>query len=151
MATPHVTGAVALLSAYRPDLSAASLKASILNNVDVLPAWANLVKTGGRLNVFKAMQNPTVCTFDTGGIDFIRLRGRRATDLSFNVTAPANCDYMAKSDSPWLTIAGNNVFSSNGTVTFHVAANTAGTARTATISFGGRTMIVRQMPQATRG
>jgi len=150
MATPHVTGAVALLSAYRPDLSVASLKASILNNVDVLPAWATLVKTGGRLNIFKAMQNPTVCTFDTGGINAFRLRGRRSGDLSFNVTAPANCDYMAKSDSPWLTISGNNVFSSNGTVTFHVAANTTGAARNATILFGGRTIVVRQMPAATR-
>jgi subtilisin family serine protease len=150
MATPHVTGAVALLSAYRPDLSAASLKASILNNVDVLPAWATLVKTGGRLNIFKAMQNPTVCTFDTGGIDSIRLRGLRARDLTFSVTAAANCDYMVKSDSPWLTINGNNVFSSNGTVSFHVTANTTGVARTATISFGSRAMIVRQMPSATR-
>jgi len=150
MATPHVTGAVALLAAYRPDLSAASLKASILNNVDVLPAWATLVKTGGRLNVFKAMQNPTVCTFDTGGINALRLRGRRSGDLSFNVTAPANCDYMAKSDSPWLTISGNNVYSSNATITFHVAANTTGAARNATISFGGRTMLVRQMPSASR-
>jgi len=150
MATPHVTGAVALLSAYRPDLSVASLKASLLNNVDVLPAWAGLVKTGGRLNIFKAMQNPTVCTFDTGGIDSIRIRGLRARDLSFNVTAAANCDYMVKSDSPWLTINGNNVFSSNGTVSFHVTANTTGVARTATISFGSRAMIVRQMPSATR-
>ncbi len=150
MATPHVTGAVALLSAYRPDLSVASLKASLLNNVDVLPAWAGIVKTGGRLNVFKAMQNPTVCTFDTGGVDAIRLRGRRAEDLSFGVTAAANCDYMVKSDAAWLTITGNNVFSSNGTVAFHVTANSTGAPRTATISFGGRTLIVRQMGTGTR-
>ena len=63
MATPHVTGALALLSAQNPSLSAASLKASLLNNVDVLANWNGLVKTGGRLNVFKAMQNPTVCDF----------------------------------------------------------------------------------------
>ncbi|MCV4860579.1 S8 family serine peptidase, partial [Escherichia coli] len=40
MATPHVTGAVALLSAYDPTLSPASLKATLLNTVDVLPAWS---------------------------------------------------------------------------------------------------------------
>ena len=63
MAAPHVTGAAALLSAFNPNLSAASLKASLLNNVDVLPAWNGFVKSGGRLNVFKAMQTPTVCSF----------------------------------------------------------------------------------------
>ena len=149
MATPHVTGAVALLSAYRPDLSVASLKASLLNNVDILPAWAGLTKTGGRLNVFKAMQNPTVCTF-TPAAERIRLRGARAQALSMPVTAPANCDYMAKSDAAWLTITGNNVFSSNGAITFSVSANDTGSARIATISFGDTSFVVRQQP-GTRG
>ena len=34
MATPHVAGAAALLSAYNPNLSVASLKATLLNTVD---------------------------------------------------------------------------------------------------------------------
>lgn len=144
MATPHVTGAVALLAAYRPELSAASLKASILNNVDLLTAWTGLVKTGGRLNVFKAMQNPTVCTFDTGGSTGMSLRGK-SYDLTLSVTAAQNCDYMAKSSTPsWLTVTGNNVFSGNGTITLHVDANTTGSARTGVISFGGRTYTLTQ-------
>jgi subtilisin family serine protease len=63
MATPHVTGAAALLAAFNPNLSPASLKATILNNVDAVAAWNGLVKTGGRLNVDKALRNQTVCTF----------------------------------------------------------------------------------------
>lgn len=150
MATPHVTGAVALLSAYRPDLSVASLKASILNNVDPLANWTTLVKTGGRLNVFKAMQTPTVCTFATS-VDSIRLRGARAAEVSIPVTAPTNCDYMVKSNAAWLTVTGNNTLSGNGTFTFQVTANSTGAARTATLSFGGRTFVVRQQPTPTRG
>ena len=37
MATPHSAGAAALLSAAHPGLSAASLKATLMNTVDVLP------------------------------------------------------------------------------------------------------------------
>src|SRR5687767_7058847 len=39
MATPHVAGAAALLSSYNPALSVASLKATLMNTVDVLPAF----------------------------------------------------------------------------------------------------------------
>ena len=56
MATPHVTGAAALLSAYNPNLSPASLKATLMNTVDLLAQWNGVVKTGGRLNVDRALQ-----------------------------------------------------------------------------------------------
>src|SRR4030095_13775947 len=39
MATPHVSGAAALLCAYNPYLTVSQLKAALLNNVDVLPPW----------------------------------------------------------------------------------------------------------------
>ena len=142
MATPHVTGAAALLSAYRPDLSAASLKASLMNNVDVLPAWNGLVKSGGRLNVFKAMQNPTVCTFSPSvGTLTVPTRGGTFT---VNVTAAQNCDYSVKSNSKlWLKVVSSDVMSGNGTVSFHVTLNPTIT-RTGTISIGGQTFTVRQ-------
>lgn len=53
-ASPHVAGAVALLASLDPDLSPAAIKAAILGTVDVLPAWTNLVVSGGRLNVGRA-------------------------------------------------------------------------------------------------
>ena len=69
MAAPHVAGAGALLAAFKPSLSAASLKSVILNNVDVLPQWNGVVRTGGRLNVFKALQsqNTTAASVTIGG------------------------------------------------------------------------------------
>jgi len=138
MATPHVTGAVALLSAYRPDLSVASLKASLMNKVDVLPAWSSLVKSGGRLNVFAAMQNPTVCSFPSamtvptkGGI------------FTLNLTPGQNCDYFVKSNVNWIKVTSSNQFSGNGTVTFRVSVNPT-ISRTGTISIGGQNFTVTQ-------
>ncbi|HEX8636602.1 MAG TPA: S8 family peptidase, partial [Pyrinomonadaceae bacterium] len=63
MASPHAAGAAALLSSYNPGLSAASLKATLMNTVDVLTQWNGVVKTGGRLNAARALQNQTVCSF----------------------------------------------------------------------------------------
>jgi hypothetical protein len=65
MATPHVSGAAALiLSAC--SLNTDSLRTTVLNTVDPAPALAGKTITGGRLNVFSAIQqctSPTVTSF----------------------------------------------------------------------------------------
>jgi subtilisin family serine protease len=55
MATPHVTGAAALILSApgMGGLTVAQLKSAILNNVDPLPSLAGITVTGGRLNVCK--------------------------------------------------------------------------------------------------
>jgi subtilisin family serine protease len=55
MATPHVAGAAALILSRNPNLSYSQVKALILDNVDPLPDLAGKTVTGGRLNVFKAV------------------------------------------------------------------------------------------------
>lgn len=55
MAAPQVAGAAALILSVAPSLSAAALKADILENVDKLPSLAGRVITGGRLDVCKAL------------------------------------------------------------------------------------------------
>jgi subtilisin family serine protease len=142
MATPHVTGALALLASSNQSLSAASLKASILNNVDVLANWNGVVKTGGRLNVLKAIQNPTVCTFTPSQNSLNAAIGGGAQ--SFTVTAPTNCDYSVKSDSAWITVSSGNPGSGNGTVNFTVQSNAGGSARTGHVNFGGQSVTVNQ-------
>ncbi len=77
MATPHTAGAAALLSAYNPNLSSASLKATLMNTVDVLPQWNGIVKTGGRINVARALQNQTVCTFTPANSSQVAATKRR--------------------------------------------------------------------------
>jgi subtilisin family serine protease len=71
MATPHVSGAAALvLSACT--LNTAALKANLLNNVDLIGSMSGITVTGGRLNIDKAIRacagggggGPTTIFFD---------------------------------------------------------------------------------------
>ncbi len=55
MATPHVTGAVALIWAYKPTLTVYDLKDLMLNTVDHVDSLKDVTVSGGRLNVYNAM------------------------------------------------------------------------------------------------
>src|SRR5207249_3005597 len=55
MATPHVSGAAALVLAACPSLDSAALKQNLLSNVDPVASMASITVTGGRLNVNKAI------------------------------------------------------------------------------------------------
>src|SRR5262245_56688960 len=70
MATPHVSGAAALVLS-RCTLSTAELKANLMNNVDQISSLAGRTVTGGRLNVDRAIRAcsgggnpPTTIFFD---------------------------------------------------------------------------------------
>jgi subtilisin family serine protease len=71
MATPHVSGAAALVLS-RCSLSTADLKANLMNNVDPVSSLAGRTVTGGRLNVDRAIRacsgggggNPVTVFFD---------------------------------------------------------------------------------------
>jgi subtilisin family serine protease len=63
MATPHVSGAAALvLASYTTPLSVSALKERLLRAVDPIPALTGKVMTGGRLNVCRAL--PQLNSFD---------------------------------------------------------------------------------------
>jgi subtilisin family serine protease len=143
MATPHVTGAAALLSSYNPNLSVASIKATLMNTVDALPAWNGIVKSGGRLNIDRALRNQTVCTFVlSASSQQISSSGASGT---VNLTAPTNCEYSIKSNVAWITVTSPNVGSSNGTISFTAAANPIPDAqRTGTITIGDQTFTIIQ-------
>jgi subtilisin family serine protease len=51
MATPHVTGAVAMYAASHPGATAAQIKAAILGAATPTPSLSGKTSTGGRLNV----------------------------------------------------------------------------------------------------
>ena len=142
MASPHAAGAAALLAAANPSLSAASLKATLMNRVDVLSQWNGAVKSGGRLNVARAIQQPTICNFvlSSGGFETSTSGG----SSSFNVTAPQNCDFSVAAQEPWITIIGGNPGSGNTTVTFSVAPNSTGQTRVGTIRVAGQNFLITQ-------
>jgi subtilisin family serine protease len=64
MATPHVSGSAALILSTCA-LDTATLKTTILTNVDVVPVLAGLVGTSGRLNVEKALRACAAATTPT--------------------------------------------------------------------------------------
>ena len=57
MATPHVSGVVALLAAYDPTASAEAIKWAILDGVDPIAAMDGITVTGGRLNAYGSLQS----------------------------------------------------------------------------------------------
>lgn len=141
MATPHVAGAAALLSSFNPNLSATSLKATLMNTVDVLANWNGLVKTGGRLNVQRALQNQTVCSFNLSQTNLTA--PTKGGIFTVNITVPSNCDYSVKSNSKWLSVMSASPLSGNSTVTFRVSTNQQ-ISRTGTIKIGDQILTVTQ-------
>lgn len=59
MATPHVTGAVALYAAGNPNATAAEIKAALLGSTVATASLSGKVMTGGRLDVMGMMDNRT--------------------------------------------------------------------------------------------
>jgi len=142
MSAPHVSGAVALLSAQNPSLSVASLKATLINTVDVLPAFTGYNRSNGRLNVAQALQNQTVCSFGLSSNSIsVPTKGG---NFSVNITGGQNCDYGIKSNAPrWIRVTSPDAMTGNGTVTFRVSVNPT-ISRTGTISIAGQTFTVNQ-------
>lgn len=141
MATPHVSGAAALLASLNPKLSAASLKATLMNTVDQLPQWSGLVRTGGRLNVAAALNQQTVCSLALSAATVTP--PTKGGVFTITVDAPANCDYRAKSDKKWIHVINGGPFSGNGEFQFRVTVNST-ISRTGTIMVGDREITVTQ-------
>ena len=140
MASPHVAGAASLLASLNPNLSAESLKATLLNSADILPQWNGIVKTGGRLNALRALQNQTVCSYALAS-SAVRVPTKGGY-FSVDLSAAPNCDFSVKSNASWIKIASSDAMS-GGTVNFRVSVNPT-VARTGTITIAGRTFTVRQ-------
>ncbi|GEP45994.1 S8 family serine peptidase [Brevifollis gellanilyticus] len=74
MATPHVSGAVALLKSVAPSMSAAEIKSRLLSTVDPLSAFTSTTVSRGRLNVARLIEQSagprpvvTVTTIEESG------------------------------------------------------------------------------------
>ncbi|MFN3478766.1 MAG: S8 family serine peptidase [Thermodesulfovibrionales bacterium] len=57
MATPHVTGLVGLLYSEYPLFSPSQIKSTIMRYVDILPSLSGKIKSGGRINAYKALSS----------------------------------------------------------------------------------------------
>ena len=69
---------------------------------------------------------------------------------SIQVTSGSGCSWTAASNAtPWLAVTSGATGSGNGTVGYSVAANTASTSRTGTLTIGGQAFTVTQAGAAT--
>jgi len=83
MAAPHVAGAAALMLAVNPDLTASQLKNLLMTTADPLDALADTTISGGRLNLFAALQ--AAQQTPPGLTEFTPLTGANA-DQPFTIT-----------------------------------------------------------------
>ena len=60
MATPHVSGALALIKSQFPELTSDGLKARLLSSVDPISALNGITVTGGRLNAFNSFETDNI-------------------------------------------------------------------------------------------
>ncbi|MGH7726255.1 MAG: choice-of-anchor D domain-containing protein [Candidatus Eiseniibacteriota bacterium] len=88
MATPHVTGAAALVLGRFPGMAALDVKGLLMATVDPVPALAGLVGTGGRLNAFMPIAEPDSTAPD--GITDLAVAEAGGQSLALRFTAPGD-------------------------------------------------------------
>ncbi len=99
MATPHVSGAAALLRAQLPSLTPVAVKNILMQSVDPIAALSGKMVTGGRLNISKAVATISTITVTAKGTPVsgvyptmvIRVDGLIAG--TFNVNATSYTEY----------------------------------------------------------
>jgi len=113
MATPHVTGAAAVVLAQNPDLTAEGVKALLMDTVDPLSGLAGLTVTGGRLNLNNALR----CESNTYVLSLL------APQPGFSVFPSAPVSVRASARSCGVAVSGATItatFDNNDTpVTLH--------------------------------
>jgi uncharacterized protein (TIGR03437 family) len=137
------------------------------SNADWLTISSGASGSGNGTVGFAAVANPTASqrtgTLTIAGVTFtVTQAGQPCTyaiapaSQSFavaggpgtvNVTALAGCAWTATSNDNWLTITSGASGNGNGSVGFSVAANTAATPRTGTLTVAGLTFTVTQAEQ----
>lgn len=77
-AAPFVTGVAALLLSIHPELTPAQIRQTIIDNVDIIPAFEYLSLSGGRLNAYKALSDDDIHTY-TGNANGHSCSGTRCS------------------------------------------------------------------------
>lgn len=88
MATPHVAGACALLKSANPALTFAQIKAMVLARVQELPSLAGKTRTGGRLDLARALVPATGPLPEAAGLTVDDDPARAASGNGDGVASP---------------------------------------------------------------
>jgi subtilisin family serine protease len=112
MATPHVTGAVALMASQFPAESLADRIDRILSTVDHNTSLEGLCVTEGRLNLYNAITHASgsetiTVTAPNGGEEWTPGTSHSITWTSTGSIAEVNIDYSSNGGSDWLPVASH--------------------------------------------
>ena len=94
MATPHVSGAYALLLATNPNWTVVEAKNALMESVDLEDALEGKCLTGGRLNIFKASSSEPpsekLIALDPESLDFGAVARNYGVSLDFSIINEGN-------------------------------------------------------------
>ena len=94
MATPHVSGAYALLLASNPNWTVVEAKNALMESVDLEDALEGKCVTGGRLNIFKAISteppSEKLIALDPESLDFGTVVRNNEVSLDFSIINEGN-------------------------------------------------------------
>jgi hypothetical protein len=100
MATPHVTGAIALYASTHATATAPQIRDAILSSVIATPSLTNLTVTGGRLNLSSIIGVPAPPAAPAAPIGVTALAGDRKVTLSWTTVSNANSYIVRRGDQP---------------------------------------------------
>lgn len=121
MATPHVTGAIAVYAAAKPNASAAEIREAILGSAVPTSSLAGRTVTGGRLSVLDAINYVSVPTISIASASAAESVSGVAGAIDFRVTlsAPLTEDISVNYATANGTASGDVDYTqTSGTVTF---------------------------------
>jgi subtilisin family serine protease len=130
MATPHVTGAIALYAAQHPGTSASDIRSAILGSVQTSTYLDGRIGTSGRLDVSAALAVNPPAAPDLAQIsvsDVTLVEGDQGTTFAeFTIgmnkvlTTPVTLDYSTSDAS---ALAGEDYVATSGTVTIEAGSS----------------------------
>jgi len=97
MATPHVTGAAALVVAARPGISMRELRGVLAYSGDLVPSLSNKTTTGRRLNVFKAIQSALENDTTPPGAFTLQVSSQQGRGVMVTWTEPGDDGFTGQS------------------------------------------------------
>jgi hypothetical protein len=116
---------------------------SVAPNTATTTRTATITVGGKTLSI---TQDSAPCTFTVAPLTTtVAATGGTTT---FNISTAAGCTWTASSNQTWVTFPSGQTGTGTGTVTAQVAANTANTSRTATLTIGGIAVTVTQQASA---
>ncbi len=150
MATPFVTGAVALMAAAHPQESMLTRKHRILAGVDHVDDLEEKVFQEGRLNLSNSISTvPKACSHDISptSLSFEAEGGQKDVSIDGRYS---DCNWSASSNLSWASVSPRTG-KGNGLVTVSVKSNSQSSSREGTVPIAGNELEITQSASSGSG